>query len=101
MAIVDVSEYTSLALDGRNQVVQTGAEPALAYQQVAIAAGSTQSTAFGTATRVVRIHTDAIVRILFGVNPTAAAGTSMRLAAGSTEYFGVIPGQKVATITST
>jgi len=101
MAIVDISEYARLAYDASNNVVQTGAEPARAYQQVAIAAGSTQSAAFDTATRFVRVHTDAIVRILFGVNPTAAAGTSMRMAAGATEFFGVTPGQKLATITST
>jgi hypothetical protein len=101
MAIVDISEYTRLGRDSQNNVIQTGPEPARVYQQVAIAAGSTQSAAFDSATRFVRVHTDAVVRLIFGANPTAAAGTSFRMAAGATEFFEVIPGQKLATITTT
>lgn len=100
MALVDVSEYTRLGRDAQNSVIQTGAEPARVQQQVAIAAGSTQSAAFDSATRYVRVHTDAAVRIAFGLNPTAAA-TSMRMAAGATEFFEVQPGHKIATITTT
>lgn len=100
MAIVSVSEYHRLARDSQNNPIQTGAEPARVYQEVAIAAGSTQSAAFDTATRFVRVHADAPCRVAFGVNPTAAVGTSMRMAASATEFFEVQPGHKVAIITS-
>lgn len=100
MALVDISEYSNLARDGRNDIIQAGAEPPQAQQQVAITAGSVQSSAFGTTTRFLRVHTDAAARVEIGVNPTAAA-TSRRMAAGATEYFGAIPGQKIAVITTT
>jgi hypothetical protein len=100
MAIVDISEYENQARDARNDSIPTGNEPALAYQQVAITAGSVASVAFQDTTRMVRVHADAVCRIKFGAAPVAAAGTSMRMAAGSTEYFGVRPGEKLAVITS-
>jgi len=52
-------------------------------------------------TTFVRLHTDAICSIKFGVNPTASA-TTARMAAGRTEYHGVPLGQayKVAVITN-
>jgi hypothetical protein len=97
---VDITEYAELARDAMNLTIPAGQEPATAEQQVAIGGGSVQSAAFASTTRFVRLHADAACRIAFGVNPTAA-GTSRRLAAGQTEYFGVIGGQKVAVITST
>lgn len=102
MALVDISEYRNLARDGQNSVIQTGVEPSIANQQVAITAGSLQSAALDTATRFVRIHTDAACRIEIGVNPTAAA-TSKRMAANSSEFFGIPGGVafKVAVITTT
>lgn len=99
MAVLDINEYAFQARDGRNNVVPTGAEPS-PLQQVVVGAGSVQSAAFADTTRLVRVHSDVVCRVAFGLNPTAAA-TSMRLAAGSTEFFGVIPGHKVAVITST
>lgn len=98
MAILCISEYTDLARDQNTNLVLCGTEPSRAYQQVSIGAGSVQSTAFGNTTRFVRLHCDVAARVTFGDNPTAAAGTSMRMAAGQTEYFGVRPGQKVAVI---
>jgi hypothetical protein len=58
------------------------------------------SAAFNAATKIVRLHTDAICSVAFGAAPVAAA-TNARLAAGATEYFGVSPGSKVAVITNT
>lgn len=98
MAIIDINEYAFQARDGRNNVIPAGVEPS-PVQQVVIGAGSLQSGTFGDTTRMVRVHADAVCRVAFGANPTAAA-TSMRLAAGSTEYFGVLPGHKLAVITS-
>ncbi|MBP9714802.1 MAG: hypothetical protein KBD60_14140, partial [Sterolibacterium sp.] len=76
-------------------------EPSITEQTpVVIGGGSLQSAAFNGATRVVRLHTDAICSVAFGANPTATANTK-RMAANSTEYFGVEPGHKVAVITNT
>lgn len=106
MAIVDITEYDALALDKSGNIIQTGAEAAtVPNQQVAITAGTVQSAAFSDATRFVRVHADAPARIAFGANPVASP-TSMRIAAGATEYFGVKKDStgvtmKVAVITTT
>lgn len=98
MAVLFISEYDNVARDNIG-MVQAGQEPAIATQTVAIGVGSVQSGAFSAQTKFVRIHTDAICSVKFGVNPTAAA-TDARLAANQTEFFGVRPGQKVAVITN-
>lgn len=67
---------------------------------VAIAGASAQSAVFPAGTRLIRVHTDAICSIKIGVNPVATADDK-RMAAGSTEYFGVTPGHKLAVITNT
>jgi len=100
MAVLDISEYQRLAADQQTSAVMTGVEPAMVAQQVAIGGSSAQSAAFADTTRFVRVHTDVACRVKFGPDPTAAA-TSMRMAAGQTEYFGVYPGHKVAVITTT
>ena len=74
--------------------------PPIVSQTVAIGAGSVQSSAFNTNTKIVGIHTDAICSIEFGSNPTAT-NVKRRLAANSTEYFRVAQGDKVAVITNT
>lgn len=61
---------------------------------------SAQSAAFAPATKLVRIHTDGIISVKFGAAPTADVNTK-RMAANTTEYFGVRPGDKVALITNT
>jgi hypothetical protein len=105
MAFLDITEYEQLALDNKGQPIQTGIEPALVTQSVAVAGGSTQSAALQTSTRFVRLHSDVPCRVKFGDNPTATAA-DFRLAAGATEYFGVKQmsngnPMKVANITTT
>lgn len=100
MALLDVSEFSKLARDATGTPTTAGLYPQVAQQQVAIGGGSLQSSAFDLNTRFIRVHADAICRVAIGSNPTAA-GTSMRMAAGQTEYFGVLPGHKIAVITST
>jgi len=73
--------------------------PSVAQQTVAVGAGSLQSNAFNALTKLVRLHTDVVCSVNIGANPTASA-TTMRLAANSTEYFAVNPGDKVAVITN-
>jgi len=79
---------------------QTATEPPLAEQVVTFAASVQCSNAFHSSTRLVRVYTDAICSIAFGVNPTATT-SNKRLAANKTEYFGVQGGYKVAAVTNT
>lgn len=97
MAILDITEYLQVARDGAGGAVQTGMEPAVTTQQVAVGAGSVQSAALQGV--FVRVHTDVACRLAFGANPTAAS-TSQRMAANATEFFGVRPGDKIAVIQS-
>lgn len=100
MATLDITEYSSLAVDAPGRVIAAGQEPALLNQQVTIAGASAQSSAFASGTRFIRVHTDTACRIAIGPDPTAAA-TSMRLPANGTEYLGVRPGFKIAVISTT
>jgi hypothetical protein len=56
---------------------------------------STQSTAFGANTNLIRVIADADVYLEFGLSPAATAN-SVRVLANTVEYFGVNPGDKVA-----
>jgi hypothetical protein len=81
--------------------------PPKAEQTVVIGGGSIQSAPFGSLwtpalpldgrTIYIRVHTDAICSIAFGVNPTATTANA-RFAANQTEYFGVFPGYMLAVI---
>lgn len=100
MASIYISEFQQVAAQPGQAPIQAAMQPAVTDQApVAIAAGSAQSAAFNALTNLVRVHTDAICSIAIGVNPVATAATA-RMAAGQTEYFGVVPGQKLAVITN-
>lgn len=94
---VDITEYAQLARDGAGGTIPAGMEPAVVVQQIAESGISQQSAAFKGRTTVVRVHTDATIRVSFGENPSAS-GASMRMVANSTEFFGVRGGDKIAVI---
>lgn len=104
MATLYVTEFAKQGRDLAGYLNQNGCpeQPPTAEQTVAIGAGSVASNVFNVSTAIVRLHADAICSVAFGTAPTAAA-TNMRLAAGQTEYFTVVPGSafKVAVITNT
>jgi hypothetical protein len=99
MAVVYIQEYAEQARDNNARTIPAGQEPPVTSQTVAIGGASVQSSAFNAKTCFVRIHTDAICSVKFGSNPTVTA-TDARLAANTTEFFGVRPGEKVAVITN-
>lgn len=99
MATLYVSEYSQAGTAGPG-MLPVAAEPGATTQTVAIGGTSAQSSAFGTTTRFVRVHTDAICSIAFGSNPTATTA-KLRMAANQTEYFAVRAGDKVAVISNT
>lgn len=100
MATLYITEYARVGFDPNGPLAMPE-EPPLAEQTVAIGSGSLQSNAFQAATRFVRLNTDAVCSIEFGLNPTAVA-TTARMAANQTEYHGVPQGGsfKVAVITN-
>lgn len=103
MSTLYIREYNELARDLPGAKMPVGKEPALASQTVSFTTSSVQSTAFqsdGTvsapgSTFLVRVISDADALLEFGANPTAVA-TSILVKAGVAEYFGVVPGHKVA-----
>ena len=106
MAFLYITEFAEMEIGWGGRQGQIAQQPPLAEQAITNTGGNTQSSAFQTKTRFVRLHADSICAIEFGTNPTAvAAGASgtARMAANQTEYFGVPQGQafKVATILST
>lgn len=98
MSTLYITEFTEQGT-GSNQ--QLAVQPPVAEQTVAISGSTTQSSAFGNRTVIVRLHTDSICSIEFGANPTATA-TKARMAANQTEYFLVPMGMswKVAVISN-
>lgn len=107
MAFLYITEFADFTPAGApGGIGQIAHQPPLAEQAIVNTGGNTQSAAFQSGTRFVRLHADSICAIEFGLNPTAvAAGASgtARMAANQTEYYGVPKGQgyKVATILST
>lgn len=93
MAVLFIAEYA----DVRGNAAF---DPPLTEQTVAIGGGSVQSSAFNANTQFIRVHTDAICSVALGPNPTATAQTG-RMAANTTEYRKVYPGQKIAVIQNT
>lgn len=78
---------------------QAARAPAQTQQAITFTVASVQSAAFGTLTGMIRIQCTVICNVTVGgTNPTATTST-MRLLAGQTEYFLVIPGDKIAVIT--
>ena len=104
MATLYVAEYRALASVPSSQSFapqpgQAPQEPPVAEQTVAITGSSTASTLFGGYTAMIRVNCDVVCSIAIGVNPTATTANK-RLAANQTEYFGVVPGQRIAVITN-
>jgi hypothetical protein len=72
-----------------------------AGQAVAIGGSSTQSSAFDTAARAVRVYVSADAWVEIGANPTAVVNTSFFMPAGRVEYFQCAGSDKVAVLQGT
>ena len=92
---MNITEYTSLATAGNGEIVMAGAEPSRTTQEVAVGPLPVTSQAFDSATRFVRVHAPQSVRIAFGEDPVVTPSSTL-LPAGATEFFGVVPGHRVA-----
>ena len=96
MAFLYVRELPNLRVYQGTQL-QAGEAPALAEYRVANDGVSTQSPAFGAATRFIEVHSDSVCSILVDSNPTAVI-TKGRIAAGETRYYRVRAGDKIAAV---
>jgi hypothetical protein len=96
MADVFISEYVRLARDADGNVIPVGKEPAIAEQKLLIGT-EVDSAAFNENATLIRVHAEAACCLLFGLAPTATVDKK-RMGAGATEYFGIVPGQKVSVI---
>lgn len=89
MAVLYVTEYATVGVSVAGRIQQVPVQPPLQRQTIAIGGSSAAlATAFKTATKLVRLHADAICSIAFGASPVATA-TTERMAANQTEYHDV------------
>jgi hypothetical protein len=98
MAKAYITEYAE-PMQFEAESLAVGKEPGIAYQQVSFTT-STQSSAFNAKTKFIRVHVDAICSFKISSNPTAVT-TESRMAASTTEYFAVNPGDIIAFVTNT
>lgn len=93
---VFVTEYNNQPVDA-GQGIAVGQEPGNVFT-IAETAGNVEGDAFAADTKFVRVHST--VNILFEFGPTTVEGgpptaaNGSRLLAGTTEFFGVVPGGK-------
>jgi hypothetical protein len=98
MAILYVTEF-------RDQIrVEAGTSgiakaPPVTEQTIAVSTAAQSTAAFNAATRLIRVHTDAICSIKIGTTVTATS-VSARMVAGATEYFGVTPGDQLSCVSN-
>lgn len=97
MSNLYITEFSRSGNSNSGQALPIGHLPPVADQRVVFTTSSVQSSAFNADTKFVRVHTDATCHLVFGDDPTALLD-SMRMLVGTTEYFSVKPGQKVAVI---
>lgn len=100
MSVLYIEEFTT-ALVQNGGVVAVGQEPAVAVQAVTFTGTAGTSSAFNAATKIVRLHTDGICSYRFSTAGTAATTSYPRMVAGQTEYFAVLPADKVSAVTNT
>ena len=88
----------TLARDTRNEELIQAASPTGSTQTITTSGSSAAiSTAFASATRIVRIVATEDVNIKFGSAPTATTSDPF-IPANQVEYFKVTSGEKVAAI---
>lgn len=101
MAKLYITEFKEIGLQLTGaRPIQAALQPAQTDQTPVAIGAEAKSAAFGATTTLVRLHTDAICSIAFGASPTATTSNA-RMAADQTEYFAVVPGQKVSVISNT
>lgn len=97
MATASVVEYTSLA-STRSEGFPAPLEPGVAQSAITIGT-TTQSAAFATTTKLVRVSATAACHVVFGANPTATTAGIHIPAGGMVDFFvGYRSGLKLAVV---
>jgi hypothetical protein len=99
MSTLYIAEFATLLVDARGQEVMAPAQPPVAEQTVSISMSHAESAAFGSSTRFIQIHCDAICSVAFGPAPVATTA-NQRLAANETRFAGVTRGDKLSVISN-
>jgi type IV secretory pathway TrbL component len=102
MALLYIAEYEDIPSAYASAAMQVVRDPP-SHEQVPLAIGvsSVPSLPFGSRTRIVRLHCDAVCSILIGPSgSTTATANNQRMAANQTEYKLVVPGYIVSVITN-
>jgi len=92
MATVEITQYSLLTKDLKNQSVQAPQEPSLDTQIVTFTTAN-DSTTLQEKANLVRIKTNVATYLKFDGTATAS---SMSMAADTVEYFGVQPGTLIS-----
>lgn len=96
MGTLNITEYERLHQDEAGNVMPVGrCDGSETHQTNVSFTTSAQSAAFGATSRYIRVVADIDAYLAWDSNPTATVN-STRVPAGTVEYFGVVPGQKVA-----
>lgn len=101
MAFLYIAEFNKLqaVTTQPEDKTQAPAVPPIVEQKLAIG-GELQSAPFNDLTRFIRLHTDAVCSVAFGVDPHATVN-NMRLAANQTEFCGIFKGHRLSVIANT
>lgn len=81
-------------------VADTGVWTENANSPMTVAASATVSASFGTNTKLIRVHTDAICSIVISPTGANATANNARMAANQTEYYYVEAGHYISVITN-
>jgi hypothetical protein len=87
---------------GKDRIDGLPVVPAALTVQTPITASGTsqQSAAFNVSTNMIAVQSDEAVHVARAANPTATT-SNYKITAGSTQFFTVTPGEKVAIIAGT
>ncbi len=98
-AFLFVTEFGSALANMASGMQDVPRCPSLVDQLIPFGGISVASAPFGSQTRVVRVHSTANCSLrVGGVQPVA--GGCMRLAAGVSELYAVVPGDSLAVVTT-
>lgn len=98
MALLCITEFSTLLFDARNQLVPAPAsQNIMAEQSIPIGSNSTPSAGFNASTHFVLVECD--VNCCIGWGGDAVVGFH-RMAQNEARYYGVRPGQSVSVIAS-
>jgi len=95
---VTVTSYRRIARDANGHSIQVGADQ-VAHEELTNGAGAVNSSAFLDGVSLIRVATDAKVRIRIGVS-AVAVGTDPLLPSGAVEYFAARSGDRISVINS-